>query len=327
MSTTPLSRRALVRGAAWTLPTALAATAAPAVAASAACPSTAAIDALFAARQQEVSAYDGCAGTTRPTFTIWYDGPGGVNGYLQNANINVRNQNLCAIDTTAYPLAFSVDIVNLSGPDRNPGGATTLQRSITATNSDGYLSPLSRPGVRTSGVKTESTWEAVGSETVAGASRTVHSARWNVVSACSVNAGEDIDLQISWADGRTSSGRLTDAVRLVPLGMAAPQWGGGHRRLLGRVRERLRARRRESAAVVRERRRVQPEHPLGGRALRHHDPVLDDLRVHPHADLLRHGPLVERGEGLHPHARRDLLTLPLIPAPRPAAARRHAGGR
>ncbi|GAA1323254.1 hypothetical protein GCM10009592_05390 [Brachybacterium rhamnosum] len=224
MSTTQLSRRALVRGAAWTLPTAVAATAAPAVAASAACPSTVAIDALFAARQQEVSAYDGCAGTTRPTFTIGYDGPGGVNGYLQNVNINVRNQNPCAIDTTAYPLAFRVDIVNLSGPDRNPGGATTLQRSITATNSDGYLSRLSRPGVRTSGVKTESTWEAVGSETVAGASRTVHSARWNVVRACSVNAGEDMDLQISWADGCTSSGRLTDAVRLVPLSMAAPQW-------------------------------------------------------------------------------------------------------
>lgn len=224
MSTTPLSRRALVRGAAWTLPTAVAATAAPAVAASAACPSTAAIDALFAARQQEVSAYDGCAGTTRPTFTIWYDGPGGVNGYLQNANINVRNQNPCAIDTTAYPLAFRVDIVNLSGPDRNPGGATTLQRSITATNSYGYLSRLSRPGVRTSGVKTETTWEAVGTETVAGDSRTVYSSRWNVVRASSVNAGEDIDLQISWADGRTSSGRLTNAVRLVPLGMAAPQW-------------------------------------------------------------------------------------------------------
>ncbi len=131
--------------------------------------------------------------TTRPTFTIWFDGPGGVNGYL-------------------------------TGPDTNLNGGATLQRALTATNSDGYLSPLSRPGVRTAGVKTESTWEAVGTETVAGASRTVHSARWNVVRACSVNAGEDKDLQISWADGRTSSGRLTDAVRLVPLGMAAPQW-------------------------------------------------------------------------------------------------------
>jgi len=224
MSTASLSRRALVRGAAWTVPTAVAATAAPAVAASAACPSTAAIDALFAARTQEVAAYDGCSGTTRPTFTIWYDGPGGLNGYLQTSTINVRNQNPCAIDTTAYPLAFRLDIANLSGPDRNPNGATTLQRSLTATNSYGYLSRLSQPGVRTAGVKTESTWEAAGTKTVAGASRTVYSTRWNVVRASSVDAGEDMDLQISWQDGRTSSGRLTNAVRLVPLGMAAPQW-------------------------------------------------------------------------------------------------------
>lgn len=222
-----LGRRALMRGAAWATPTSVASFAAPAFAASpptASCPSTSRIDAVFSERQSEVGTYDGCPGTTSPTFTIWYDGAGGRNGFLNESFINVRNENPCTVDVTQYPLAFRIDIVNLSGPDTNTNGSTKLQRSLTSTNSYGYLAQINDPFPGTGGIKNQTMWTQNGTTNLAGRTRTVYSARWDVVRAGSVNSEEDIDIQFSWADGLTSAGRLTNAYRLVPLGMSAPRW-------------------------------------------------------------------------------------------------------
>lgn len=228
--TPSITRRGLTKGAAWTLPAVAVASAAPAFAASISdCPTNARIDQFFAQRRTEVANYDGCAGTTSPTFTIWYDGGGGANGALQNSFINVRNQNSCTIDLRAYPLAFRIDIANSAGADVAADRPGVLRRSLTSTNSYGYLSRLSAPGVERSGIKNETYWEANGTEQVqmsdgSTATRTIYSARWNTVRAATVVSGEDIDIQFSWADGLAAGGRLNNIYRLVPLGMAAPQW-------------------------------------------------------------------------------------------------------
>lgn len=215
-----------MRGAAWAAPTAVVMTAAPAYAASDPnCPTAAQIDAAFAERRAEVSTYDGCGGVENPTFTIWYDALVGINGYLSNSYINVRNQNACTIDMTKYPLTFRIDIVNLSGPDRHTERLDTLQRSLTMTNGYGFLNTMDAPGtIESIGIKTESLYHENGTEVVNGQTRTVYSLRWNVRRARSVAPGEDMDVQFSWADGDTSAGRLTNSYRLVPLGLAAPSW-------------------------------------------------------------------------------------------------------
>lgn len=202
----------------------MAATAPLAAASPLSCPTTAEIDATFAQRRAEVAAYAGCAGGGTTTFTIWYDGPGGINGALQNSFINIRNQNSCTIDTTQYPLSFRIDVVNLTGSDTNTHQANCLERQLSTTNSYGYLSRPSARLTQTAGVKNNTYFEKLGSARVSGATRTVYSAYWVVNRAESVNAGEDIDIQFTWEDGASSGGRLTNTYRLVPLGFAAPAW-------------------------------------------------------------------------------------------------------
>ncbi len=217
-----VSRRQLTRGVAWAAPAVLAPSQVPVFAASV-CPSTAQIDAFFAAQRQKALTYEGCAGVSNPTFTIWYDGPGGFNGYLQNSFINIRNENNCSDDTSQYPLAFRVDVRNLTGPDTNTYGGNTLQRSLTATDSRGYLVKPSKlyTGSYTGGVKNDTNFEVNGTD---GAGHTVYSTYWMVDRNRIVRSGEDIDLQFSWGDGNTVQGRLTNSYRVVPLGMLAPTW-------------------------------------------------------------------------------------------------------
>ena len=220
------ARRAVMKGITWTVPTAMVTVASPALAVSKQCPSKAFIDSAFAQRKATVGDYKGCAGVDKPTFTIWYDGPGGRNGYLQTSILNVRNENACTINTTAYPLAFRVDIVNLSGPDGPPAGKNSLRRSLTATNSYGFIAPPSEPGYEKSGIKNETYWELSPTrETVQGAQRSVYSALWTVSRVKALKPKEDMDLQVSWGDGLTRQGRLTNAYRVVPLGVAPPEWG------------------------------------------------------------------------------------------------------
>lgn len=98
------SRRALLRGASWSVPTAAVAAVAPA----------------YEASQPDV------------TFGVLFDGGGGANGYLTSTYLDLGVAIGPKPFTLTAPLVLTIDVVGL-----NPN--TTTQRSFTPSSSDGTI--------------------------------------------------------------------------------------------------------------------------------------------------------------------------------------------
>lgn len=218
-----ISRRTLAKGAAWATPVVAASAVVPAYAASSpedACPVTISdVETAFELRRTMMNEYLGCSGTS--DFTIYYGGAGGINGALQSSSMGIINDTACDIDLTQYPLAVRIDVVNLTGSDKNSRGENHLERNLTMTNGYGYIAPLDQPGYERAGIKEEDNFIENGTDTQG---RTVYSALWTLNRASNVRAGNPMVLQWSWEDGGSGSGRITNAIRFVPLGLAAPDW-------------------------------------------------------------------------------------------------------
>lgn len=217
-----ISRRSVALGAAWSLPAVTLASALPAFAASVCTPALqTAIDAQFTSYRTRLATYLASCSTGNTDFVIWYDGAGGLNGYLQNSQVNVRNATGCDIDTLSWPLRYRLDIQNLTGP-------SGVKRSLLTSSAYFNYAQIGKPGVVVDGGTNRDHWTFTNADgSLAATANTGYYSLtlWQTDTSNTVfNVGEDADFGIQWEDGGTSNGRLTNQVRLVPLGFAPPTW-------------------------------------------------------------------------------------------------------
>lgn len=109
MSST-LSRRSLAKGIAWTVPAVALATSAPAYAASSC---VAQVEQAFADAQRCAEASYYCNGQPARPEINFYQPPGSLNGYVQDAYVNVKNLSGCNITfSQQFPLQLSIQVRN-----------------------------------------------------------------------------------------------------------------------------------------------------------------------------------------------------------------------